>query len=99
MVLIFVGIIKKDKILSDTALNRLKINQGSLKQIFYLGLVAMAIFIVDLSTEFIEVWRQVSFHTLYPGITEMVKVSLVTVIIIMNILNLKLVFLLVRSGE
>lgn len=99
LVLLIIGITKKEKILSETALSRLKMNWGTFKQIFTLALVAMVIFIAELAIEFIEAWRHVEFHSVYPLETQLIQVSLVTVLLVINILNLKLVLLLVGSGE
>jgi hypothetical protein len=99
MVLLFVGITKKEKILSDTALNRLKGNWGTFKTIFYFAFVGMVMFLFLLTLEFVEVGRGAILHTLYPMEIELIKVFLVTVLIVMNVLNLRLVLLLVGGGE
>ncbi len=98
LVLLFLGITEKDKILSETALNRLKGNWGKFKEIFYLALGVMVMLILILALEFVEVWRNEVLHTIYPMEIEVVKISLVTVLLVMNFLNLRLVLLLV-GGE
>jgi hypothetical protein len=98
LVLLFLGITKKDKILSETGLNRLRGNWATFKEIFYLSFAIMVMLILLLALEFVEVWQNEVLHSLYHMEIEVVKISLVTVLFVVNFLNLRLVFLLI-GGE
>ncbi|MFQ5800227.1 MAG: hypothetical protein ACE5HH_00725 [Candidatus Hydrothermarchaeales archaeon] len=99
VVLLAIGIRKKERILSDATISKFKLHWSKFKGAFYLGLLAMVLFLALLATEMIEASRGMAFRSLYPLEAEWIKVSLVFVLFFVNLINLYILLVLVGGGE
>lgn len=91
LVLFLLGVMKKDMILSDTAINRLKKNWLRFRIAFFSGFLVMILFLALLTIETIEVETGVPFRSLYPHVSSWLKVGMVFFLVLANIINLQIV--------
>jgi hypothetical protein len=99
MILLIVGISKKEKILSDTAISRVKAKWFEFKVAFYLGLLGLIFFLMLLLTEIIEVEREVVIRSSFSGGTDLLILTILLCMILVNGLGLHIVFFLTGGGE
>lgn len=94
IVLLFLGVTKKERILSETGLSRFKLNWSKFRAAFYLGVIAMLLFLILLGIELIELGTNQPLRSLYPLETEWIKISLAVVLFLLNLINLYIVLVL-----
>lgn len=99
IILLILGVIKKERLRSETAITRLKQNWSRFQSSFYLGILIMIIFMGLIFIELIEVESGAITHTRFPIQTEIIKVALLSVLIIQNLVNLSIVRMLVGGEE
>ena len=99
IVLLVLGVTKKERILSETGLSRFKLNWRKFRAAFYLGFIAMFLFLILLGIELIELGTNMPFHSLYPLETEWIKISMVAVLFLVNLINLYIVLVLTGGRE
>ncbi len=97
--LIIFAITKKDMILSDTAVGRLKDNWPKFRITFILALLAMFFFFILVIIELLEVETGNSLRSIYTIEVEIVKVAIVTTLIMVGLLNLVIVKDLIGGGK
>jgi hypothetical protein len=99
ILLLILGVVKRKELLSDAAASKLRLQWSKFTIVFYLGLVAMVLFLILLATEIVEAGTGAVFRSLYPVQTEWIKVSLVFVLFFVNLTNLYILLKLVGGGE
>jgi hypothetical protein len=99
LVLLILGVIKKDRLLSETAISRLRQNWSKFQTTFYLGILIMIFFMVLIFIELIEAESGAVTHTRFPIQTEVIKVAFISVLIVQNLVNLSIVRMLVGGEE
>jgi hypothetical protein len=99
IVLIFLGITKRDKIISQTGISRVTAHWTEFKITFTIGFIGMFAFLVLILAELIEVEKGFAFRTLYPIQIEWISFTLIFLVLAVNILTLHIVLGLTRGGK
>jgi hypothetical protein len=99
IILLFLGITKREKIISETAISRVKNHWMEFKITFAVGFIGMFTFLVLILLELIEVEKRASFRTLYPKQMEWISFTLVLLILTLNLISLHVVLGITGGGK
>lgn len=88
ILLIFLGIYKKDSIVSEEGLEKLNIEYNKFRDIYFLGVIVIGLFLALLIVETTERIEGVPIRSSYPFFTELLKVAMISTIIVITLVNL-----------
>ncbi len=91
IVLLVLSVVKKDEMLSDSALAKLRLHYGLFKFVFALSIVGVGLFLFVLYDEALAWHRGFPGQRTYSSAVEMVLVSLSFIALLVSLLNMYLV--------
>ncbi|RMF91225.1 MAG: hypothetical protein D6733_01735 [Methanobacteriota archaeon] len=99
LVLLAIGVGKKERVLSDAAISGLKGHWRMFQLAFSLGLIAMLLFLALLTTEMLEAGRGAAFRSIYGLQAGWLKVSMVFALFVLNLVNLYVLITITGGGK
>lgn len=97
VLLIVLSFVKKDEILSDSALAKLKAHYDVFKFVFPVAVLGLGLFLLVLYTEVLAWFRDLPLGSVYPNASQIALTSLSLVVLTVSLLNLYIVMKLLES--